>query len=112
MTKRLLSIVIILFVGVPRVSAQSYFDTGNQLYSNCTSDKSFELGVCIATVSGAYDMMSYLSLACGSPKVTRRQVVDVIVQYLRNNPEKRHQPAATLILPAIAAAFPCNKNAQ
>ena len=71
-----------------------YFDTGNELYGFCQKPKGAELAaVCIATISGSYDMMTALGYKCQDDGVTREQLKDVVVKYLQDHPEQRNAPA-------------------
>lgn len=45
---------------------------------------------------------------CTTTMVTKGQVNDVVLAYLKNNPEKRHFAASFLVLIAMRSAFPCN----
>jgi hypothetical protein len=46
---------------------------------------------------------------CIPPKVNRRQILDVVLQYMERHPEQRHLFAAVLVLFAIAEKFPCSQ---
>lgn len=46
-------------------------------------------------------------LVCPSEEVTPQQVASVILKYLREHPEDRHEDALGLVYVALAHAFPC-----
>jgi Rap1a immunity proteins len=102
-------------VGVCLVSsvsmpAATYFDTGNQVYERCIApDKTTKRQICLATASGYLDMMRALGYSCNDDKVTRRQVADVFVKFLRENPELRQKPAPSLAIEAFSKGFGCKK---
>ena len=48
-----------------------------------------------------------ISNHCLPGNVTRRQLMDVVTKYLRDNPAQRHLPAPGLVVSALEAAFPC-----
>ncbi|MCE8526931.1 hypothetical protein KBY23_16765 [Ruegeria pomeroyi] len=43
-----------------------------------------------------------------SPTVENGQVLDIVVRYLSETPETRHESARTLIQSALASSFPCS----
>lgn len=43
---------------------------------------------------------------CLDSEMTNRQLVDVIVKYLENNPEVRHMDAAETGITALSISFP------
>ena len=44
------------------------------------------------------------------PNITRNQVKDVAVKFLKDNPADRHLPGVTLSWRAFYAAFDCKKD--
>lgn len=98
-----LTLALSLLTSVP---AFARFDGGNDLLRICEDPRGEML--CLGTVIGHYDMMEAWGFACGSaPGVTKSQVKDIVVKYLRDNPSQRHQPAAFLSAEAITKAFSC-----
>ena len=89
----------------------SYFDTGNRLYGFCQKPKNSPLeAACIGTISGGYDMMVALGYKCQDDGVTREQLKDVVVKYLKDHPERRNAPAVFNIVLAVQAAFSCERH--
>jgi Rap1a immunity proteins len=102
--------VVGALVTLSTVHAAVYFNSGSDLYEACQlQDDPFARGVCTATISGAYDMMVALGYVCsGLPEgVTRNQLRDVVINYLRDHPETRNSPAVLNIALAMKAAFNC-----
>jgi hypothetical protein len=55
------------------------------------------------------DRMSNIALNfCIPADASNRQLVEVVVKYLRENPETRHETARTLIHSALVESFPCS----
>jgi hypothetical protein len=80
------------------------FFTGNDLYDKCTA----ESVVCAAYVAGMADALSHDGTVClPQNNVTTRQLVDVVVAYLRAHPEMRNYSAASIGDVAFTQAFPC-----
>jgi hypothetical protein len=89
----------------------STFYTGNELYgkgeSSNQNDKTFALGY-IAGVSDVLvgdDMLK----TCVPENVTVGQMRDIVIKYLKDNPEKRHFTAHSNVGVALFKAFPCRK---
>ncbi|HAD86585.1 MAG TPA: hypothetical protein DCG48_04415 [Rhodospirillaceae bacterium] len=96
-----------------------FFETGNSLYSDCEGED-FKKFKCFGYVVGAYDMHAFMAAAikrsggkqviCGPDGLTVGQMRDVVVKYLKDNPDKRHHPASILAFAAFADAWPCPNN--
>src|SRR6056297_1907467 len=79
--------------------------TGNQYYQWCNSDSSLDQGLCLGYVMGASDGLSWMQILspitnwtpiCIPPNVDLGQKRDVIVKYLSNHPEERHELISVL----------------
>jgi hypothetical protein len=91
-------------------SARAYFDTGNEVYERCIApDKTSKRQICLATASAYLDMMRALGYSCSEDKLTRRQVADVFVKFLRENPELRQKSGPSLAIEAFAKGFGCKR---
>lgn len=91
------------------VSVLSEFATGNFLFERCVNDND-KVG-CAAYVEGVTDGFTYDRTICvpSDVNITVRQVVDVVVNYLRAHPEQRHYSAPSLAHEALMQAFPCKR---
>lgn len=89
--------------------------TGNELNRLCKSSIDVETGICIGTISGiiggadAVGILNGRKLFCLPANATRQQLHDTVIKYLGDHPEQRHQPDTSLVVVAIANAFPCKK---
>ena len=92
--------------------------TGNDLLSYCKRSGLFDAGICLGYIGGAWNTMqgysSYKKIPhslriCSPEKVTIKQVKDVVVQYLEQNPNLRHVSGGLTIKFALQAAWPCPK---
>lgn len=86
--------------------------TGNSLLLDCESEVILNQGYCMGVVRGTIDSLSFSSAAmpgmfCIPDGVTQGQGADVVVTYLRANPQYRHLPSTTLIIAALSKAWPC-----
>jgi hypothetical protein len=92
--------------------ASAAFDDGNKILERCsTSQSSYNQGVCAGLISGYFDGMQ-MAYTCSKadPNMTRRQVMDVVIKFLKDNPADRHLPGATLSWRAFYVAFDCKKD--
>jgi hypothetical protein len=101
-------------MGTP-ANADPYTATGNQLLTLCVEQNGFSQGICYGYAMGIADY--YLSSQvpehlriCISSEVTRKQIADVTIAYLKSHPEKRHYIAAGIVWEALHNAFPCKGN--
>ena len=95
----------------------SVVETGNDLLAIC-SEVSSQLGTaCMFYIRGitegffgALAATRQSQAFCLPETVTQYQMRDVVMKWLRENPEKRHIDAGFLIIRAMKDAFPCNAN--
>ncbi len=94
---------------VPSIALKS----GDDLWAACTGSGSEELGNCSGYVAGVADTLAMMytlgmtKVACTPMKTTVSQLVDVVVNDLRNRPEVRQYSAASTVAAALKRAFPC-----
>ena len=88
---------------------------GNGFYAKCANPEDINKALCPAYVAGLHDMAGYLwasgrvrAEVCPSAAVTVPQYVDILLKYLRDNPEQRHKPTGELMWTAASKAFPCS----
>lgn len=101
-------------LAIPRADAASstYFESGNELHTRCSSTGAFDLGFCFGFIVSMADTLManrpYGWSACIPVGGTSQgQIVDVVKQFLAANPKTRHLSAASLVALALAEAFPC-----
>jgi hypothetical protein len=114
--------------------SKDFFSTGNKLLSLCDDPDVTKHAVCVAYLSGftsgyetsrgwvaervtAAQAKDRAALAtvfaeagpelCVPAGVSRGQVTDIVVLYLKNHPATRHLPSEFLIVQAVSEAFPC-----
>ena len=91
---------------IPSTGALAVGWTGNDIRSKCAVSSAFVNGTCMGYILGVFDAFEVQQLIC-SGEIANGQKVDVVFEYLRENPATRLQIAPTLILAAGKAAFPC-----
>jgi hypothetical protein len=94
------------------------FQSGNSLLSRCRSDASLaDRQYCLGYVTGAADFaiqdernnkamdkVCWINIPDG---VTSGQLLEILVKYLREHPERLHYQGGYLIIEAFHQAFPC-----
>ena len=109
---------LLVLAASPQVPLLSkMFVSGNELYSYCQSASSVDQGICTGYIGGVVDsqitVLTALKLhnpVCGPQNVTTGEMKDIVLRSLREHPEERHYTAASLVLGALAEAFPCTSN--
>jgi Ssp1 endopeptidase immunity protein Rap1a len=87
------------------------FDDGNNVLERCTSQSPFDRGMCVGLIAGYFEgMQAAYSCSKYNPNITRRQIMDVVVKFLKDNPADRHLPGVTLSYRAFYVAFDCKKD--
>ena len=113
------------------VAAQTL--SGNILYESCTSENTVQEAFCVGYLIGQLEgqVMGGVLIALGAgieltadefasftnqmfqhcvpSDATNEQLRDVVVAYLRDNPETRHHAARSLAWSAYREAFPCSE---
>jgi hypothetical protein len=97
-------------------AARAYFADGNELFSECSvkpadPDYASKSQLCLGYVVGVIDSREFELGAelCASPKPTKEQIRDTVVEYLKKNPAQRALPAAALVVNALLQGFPCQR---
>jgi Rap1a immunity proteins len=92
-------------------SAQSFsqgFLHGNDLYTFCTkAEQTPAKTTCAAFIIGAVDALTGTHDICLTKEIIGKQVIDIVVDYLRSHPETRQNTAASEINAALNR-FHCN----
>jgi hypothetical protein len=75
---------------------------GDELLDYCSATEGYSLGVCRGYIMGVTETAPNCM-----PRVTLRQIKDVVVRYLQTNPQNRQRKATDLIQEAVNQAWPC-----
>ncbi|MBA8881683.1 Rap1a/Tai family immunity protein [Phyllobacterium myrsinacearum] len=94
-------------------SAHAGFYNGNDLYNVCKDNTKDEYILCLGYTQGSADSFDVIRLLskkepCLLSPISGEQVADVVTKYLKNNPDKRHEPGGFLVNKALTEAF-CSK---
>ena len=83
------------------------FLDGNYLWEVCESENHEDRAHCMGVILGFTDALSEHDLICLEGAVTRQQVRDIFVKYLRVHPEIRHYRAYITARNAFIEVWPC-----
>jgi Rap1a immunity proteins len=102
-------IIASLALSCAHAGAEGAFQSGDNLLELCAGK---EIGICLGYVEAIADAMSEKGPSkspqiCVSHDVTGRQVLGIVISFLRANPSMRHYSASPLVKDALEEAFPC-----
>jgi hypothetical protein len=108
MTK-LAVVLLALLCGCSSGARAAYFDdNGNKYFGRCAKE-SPDI-VCYATASSFLDMMMALGYQCKKDAgVTRHQVTDILIKYLRDHPADRDDVLAFSAIVAFQESLGCTQ---
>ena len=111
---------------LPAIGVQAsttVFVDGNKLYENCSSSEVWKAAVCAGYIAAVSDGGSLEAQVLAPPRMgignllggtawcqpitNLEQVKDIVIMFLRDNHQIRHQPGAGLVALALSKAFPC-----
>jgi hypothetical protein len=105
--------------------AEGAIVTGNKLYSDLSYEipktgktdpstllaNSHKLVSALGYIQGVYDLNAGVSFS-SFDDINVSQLKDIVLNYLREHPESRHQNAAGLVLKAYEEAFPLRSSSR
>jgi hypothetical protein len=110
---RLTCLLIAAFaVAAAPVRAAGEFKTGNEVkvglegWVDKQSTEYVRDAVAFGYVIGVHDALSG-TLVCSGANVTQGQVIEVVLKYMRNNPEVLDQSADRVVTAALKTVWPC-----
>lgn len=110
--------VLLIAMAIPTGVAEAQFENGNTLFERCSvaeGDALFyqQRAACRSYILGALDDFSLeMEIAhkprCVPQNATAGQITDVVVKYLRDNPNMRQLSGSVLVRAAMVNGFGCN----
>lgn len=105
-------LIILSFTLGLTTAAQAGFEDGNNLYEFCQdTDTNWKSAVCSGYITAVSDMLEnghpFTAMQACIPNVSRQQLIDIVVAWFRDNPERRHYLASGEVTYALMQAFPC-----
>lgn len=111
----------VAIVATSPARAAGYY-TGSELHASCIAQSPEaaapqKRAMCRGYIGGAIDALTLDHFlrgqqACIPNEVTLGQIIDVVTNYLRDNPASRHNGAALIARVAIVEAFPSCKTSK
>lgn len=100
--KLTLIVAVVLAVSMVGIVQADHLATGNDLMQHCiASPDSF----CAGYIGGVIDTSH--ALFCFPPEVTKREMINITIVFLRDHSDKLGMYAPNLVLKAMRSAFPC-----
>ena len=110
-------VIGVLLVAWPAMAQRPQpWTTAQRLLQDCAEPLGFlRSNSCVDYIEGIKDLLNYLRandvssirLPCTPPNITLGQMRDVILKFLRDNPQYEHINGAPAVYAALIAAFPC-----
>jgi hypothetical protein len=115
--KRFLFAVLIVFVVSPAWAIGTRSVGGNELHEWCRNPAATSQSVCHSFIIGTIDALGGIGTRAtfdgnafcipDTGAVTKGQIVDIVKNWLNNNPQDRHYAAVSSVSEALSKAFPC-----
>jgi hypothetical protein len=104
--------IVVLSLALIAGDAQAAFLAGNDLYEQCTSSDFVQQIRCMSYVEGVTDYLENVRhdkhlARCVPDGTTLRQLLDAVVNYLRDQPQDRTYVANVLVVLALSKAWQC-----
>jgi hypothetical protein len=113
MNKQNILVAAVLLLASLNIHAS--FISGNELKKDLEDDSGYSKGYGFGFVIGVTDaigILNYVCLPSGQSGVRAGQIREVVLKYLRANPEMLHKPGADLVYLALVDVWPCKKSSD
>jgi len=107
------AVLVLALAGEAR-SARDTAISGNDFLEWCTSTPKPSEFICVGYLLGTVEMILLVheigtdaAFPCLPDNVIVRQYKDIVVRWLKDHPELRHEGALTAVILALKEAFPC-----
>ncbi|KLN61455.1 hypothetical protein WH96_07495 [Kiloniella spongiae] len=95
--------IALIFVFFCSKAFSTEINNGNELYHACNTEQED----CDRHIQAVYDTLEYRELICPPRSVTSKEVRDILVKKLSENPKTRHKPSIELLMGWLLKLFPC-----
>ena len=117
-------VVASLFMVFSTIAAGMHFSDGNQLQEVCNEAITFPFikgeadvftaGTCLGYLRATNDMYEIMAkdserTICIPPGISGKQLIRIVVKYLREHPERLQNIASLLVFEAFQESFPCSR---
>lgn len=107
-------ICILFFLALSSGVRATIFETGNSIYSGLedfkkdNSSNVVKASSSFGYIIGVHDTLQDV-VVCSPSTITKGQLLDIVFNHLRDNPQTRHLPADILVRQALLKFYPCKK---
>ncbi len=96
-------------------------ESGNELFSHCSAAENnhWERGLCASNVGSVVETLSAMKLKgwelsplvnfCPAAGIPEQKIIEVVTEWLRENPQQLHYDASILVMIALAENWPCEE---
>lgn len=91
------------------LSAHAEFVTGNHLLQTLKKDSALNRAVAMGYIVGIADAAEG-TVSCLPPSVTIPQVINLVEQWMENNPQLLHNTGDRIVVAVLGQAWPCGTN--
>jgi hypothetical protein len=99
----------LMLIVLSNVCAEGTYFTGNELKRRLDNkEEGIRYATALGYILGVHDVSSGVSI-CSPSQAIAGQLVDIVLKYLAEHPQKLHEKASDLVLNALSLAFPCRK---
>ena len=109
------SVVVAVFLGLGITSSGQVLLDGNHILKTCPNDDNYteedtrEMMMCWSYIVGIAHSANYNRQACLPDNWSSLQMSEVVLKYVKGQPEQMHKHQFYLVHDAIVQAFPCKK---
>jgi hypothetical protein len=109
---RALCATLAIVLSLSNAGSQAKMRDGDQLLRQCTATIGAHVNFCFGYIDAIVDLLVENNgidgfNACISTELDDPELRNIVVKFLKDNPDLRHLGAPDLIARALAAAFPC-----
>jgi hypothetical protein len=97
-----LILAAVMAVSMTGIVQADHLTTGNDLMQHCVASPD---NFCAGYIGGVIDTSH--TLFCFPPEVTKREIINITIVFMRDHPDKLGLYAPNLIIKAMRVAFPC-----
>ena len=108
-----ISAVAMLCCSAAYAESGSFLSTTSDLHKDCTGD-SFSLMYCLGYIEGVLDAEEVVRRKkgferrfCINEAITSEQALQIVVNFINEDPQWLRQPSSAVVLSAFVKKFPC-----
>ena len=92
---------------MPNLTTAKLNQACSEILSGKTQEQSFDQGLCIGIILGVEDNAHYDKRICVPKNISIHERVQVVTEYIANQPIRKNEAFASLVYDAMAERWPC-----